>query len=246
MDIIVHKQFKTVNSWYANILLVVDCFSKMLYLEKLKTRKDSDVIKALGSILKRSKGTPEKIGADREGSFRSRALAQFLAKKGITLYHPVSYLHASLSERYVGRVKRVIARLFTLNGNHKWLGFEQDIANQINHSYNRAIKMRPVDVNKKNESQVWYNLYSKFIQTEPVKPRFRIGDLVKISTRTLKDVFQKSYDVGWSLETYKVASVRVIGSVPYYTLQDLHGNGIEGTFYNENLQLVGREENSDD
>lgn len=240
------NQFKRENAGYGYLLLAVDCFSKALFLEKLKTREAGDIVKALDAILKRSKRKPKKIGADRESGFRSAIVSKFLSKHQIELYHPISYLHSSLSERYVGRVKRIFARLFTRNGNHKWLGSEQDVAAQINNSYNRSIKMRSIDVNKKNESQVWENLFGKFADSKPIKARFKQGELVKISTRTLKDVFRKGYDVSWSSETFKVASVQRVGSVPFYTLQDLEGNSVEGTYYNEQLQSVGKAENSDE
>jgi hypothetical protein len=245
MDIIVYPQFKRANSGFAYLLLAVDCFSKALFLEKLKTRKASDIVKALEAILKRSGRKPEKIGADKETGFRSSLVSDFLKKHDIVMYHPVSYLHSSLAERYVLRVKRIFARLFTHQGNHKWLGSEQDVESQINNSYNKSIKMRSVDVTKANESEVWYNLYSQYIG-KTAKAKYKPGDLVKISTRTLKDVFKKAYDVSWTIETFKVRDVKTIGSVVYYTLEDLEGEKLEGTYYEQELQPVSRPENSDE
>lgn len=247
MDVIIYENYSRVNSGFSNILLAVDCFSKRVFVEKMKGRTAQDVKNALAQIFKRSKRKPTKIFADKDTAFTSTVVKGFLKKNGIELYHAVSYLHSSLAERYVGRFKRIMARIFTHNNNHRWLGYEQDVADNINHSYNRSIGMASADVNKKNESLVWHRLYSKYIRIKnPIKPKFKVGDLVKISTRTLKDVFRKSYDVSWSTETYKVKEIKGRDLVPYFKLEDLDGEEIEGSYYNEELQLVGRPENSDD
>lgn len=238
VDLIVYEQFKRQNGGYAYIMLAVDCFSKMVFVQKLKSKNSADVERAFELMFKQSKRKPEKIFSDKEPSFMSKQLKDFFAKHNVQIYNSVSWLHSSLSERYLGSFKRILARIFTQNKNNKWLGLEQDVANQMNNSYNSAIQMKPVEVNKKNESIVWHNLYSKYITQKPIKARFQVGDHVRISTRTLKDVFKKSYDVSWSVEVFKVKQVfRVV--VPYYSLQDLNGEDIQGKYYNENLQLVG-------
>lgn len=234
VDLIVCEQFKRQNGGYAYIMLAVDCFNKMVFVQKLKSKNSAHVEKALELMFKQSKRKPEKIFSDKEAAFMSKRLKEFFIKNNVQIYNSVSWLHSSIGERYLGTYRRILARIFTHNGNNKWLGLEQDVANQMNNSYNSAIRMRPADVNKKNESIVWDHLYSKYITQKPIKARFKVGDSVRISTRTLKDVFKKSYDVSWSLEVFRVV-------VPYYSLEDSNGEDIEGKYYNEDLQLVGDE-----
>ena len=140
----------------------------------------------------------------------------------------------------------IMVRIFTHQKNHKWLDVYQDVAHSMNNSYNRSIKMKSVEVKKSNESQVWDNLYAKYINVKKVKPKYKVGSLVKVSTRTLKDVFVKSFKPGWGLETFRIKQVHTGISVPYYSLEDLNKEDIQGIYYNEDLQLVGRPENSDE
>lgn len=242
-DLIVLENIARKNRGYAYILLTVDCFSKMVYVEKLKSKNSTDVLAAFKAIFEKRK--PEKLYADKERAFISKKLQDFFEKQNISMYHTVSWLHSSLAERYIGRFKRIMARMFTHNGNEKWIGLEQDIADQINNSYNRSIGMKPIQVNSSNESIVWDNLYRKFINAKVPKARYSVGDLVRISTRTLKDVFRKSYNISWTLEVFKIKEIKGQSLVPYYTLVDLQGNNIPGSYYNEDLQLVTREETSD-
>lgn len=132
----------------------------------------------------------------------------------------------------------------THNNNHNWIGVLADATKQINHSYNRSIGMASSQVTKKNESEDWFNLYSKYIKRKPRRPKFKINDLVKIAKHKLWT--DKSYDIGWSLETFKVKGILGLNLVPYYRLSDLHGEEIEGTYTDFDLQLVQRPENSDD
>ena len=244
-DLIDFNSIKTKNRGYAYILLCVDAFSKMTFVEPMKSKNAQDVEKAFAAIFKRSKQKPEKLYADKERAFISSTVQEFFDKNGVKLYHPISWLHASLAERYIRTFKSILARVLTFQGNKKWFGLEQDIANQMNNSFNRSIKMKPVEVSKKNESQVWDNLYSKYITAKPGKPKFKVGDLVRISARTLKDIFKKGYDVSWSTEIFKISEVRGLDLVPYYLLTDMNGEKIEGTYTDFDLQQVTSAEPKD-
>jgi hypothetical protein len=246
MDVIIYHGDKNINNGYSNILLTVDCFSKMVAVEKLKGRTAKDMVEALGNIFKRTKRKPLQIFADQDKAFTAKIFKAFLAKNSVHMYHSVSWLHSSLSERYLGTFKRIMGRIFTFRNSHKWIDVYLDVAASMNNSYNRAIQMKSVEVNKHNQSTVWHNLYSKYFNVKKARAWYRVGDLVKISTRTLKDVFVKSYNASWGLETYKIKSIHTGISVPFYTLSDLNGEDIQGMYYNEDLQLVSRPENSDD
>jgi hypothetical protein len=245
MDIIIFHGHKSVNAGYSNIVLIVDLFSKFVAVEKLKGRTAADMILALGSIFKLTKRKQLHLWCDKDTAFTARSFKAFLKKNSVQMYHVTSWLHAATAERYIGTFKRIVGRIFTHRNNYKWLDIYQSVAYSMNHSYNRSIKMRSVDVNKKNESEVWANLYSKYINITKVLPRYKVGQLVKISSRTLKDVFVKSYRPSWSIDTYMIKSVHPGITVPYYTLEDLNKEEIQGIYYNEDLQLVRSKENKD-
>jgi hypothetical protein len=245
MDIVIYEKYKRQNRGHSNILLAVDCLSKFLMCEPLKGRTADDVHDALLRMFKYTKRKPEKIFCDRDTAFRSGKVMEMLKTKGIEMYHGHSRLKASLSERYVGRLKRVLARIFTNRGKNNWIDVLDDVTNQINHSYNRSIKMSSVNVSKKNESEVWHNLYSKYINPKKKrKYKFNVGDLVKISKKRL--IFDKAYEQGWSDETFIVRERHDSHLVEYYILEDTEHELIESTFSPFDLQLVKKFENSDE
>ena len=47
----------------------------------------------------------------------------------------------------------------TQNQTFRYIDIVEEVTDAYNHRYHRSIKMRPVDVTKENESQVWDTLY---------------------------------------------------------------------------------------
>jgi len=96
--------------------------------------------------------------------------------------------------------------------------------------------MAPSEVNKKNESEVWYNLYHDLVEQKSIAPKFGIGDLVRISVNKLQ--FSKGYEANFSKEVFKIRSVNLTPGAPTYKLEDLSGELLQSSFYNEDLTIV--------
>jgi copper homeostasis protein CutC len=123
--------------------------------------------------------------------FYNAPVRELLKKYKVKLYSTVSPLKAQMAERYVRTIKTKIERLFTHTGKNNWVDSLEDLVKNINSSYNSAIKMTPDEVTKKNESEVFQNLYHKFIIMGKRKPKYQVGDLVKIANN--KITFQVRY-----------------------------------------------------
>ena len=85
--------------------------------------------------------------------------------------------------------------------------------------------MTPVEASQEeNESQVYKNLYQQKIIK---KPKFKIGDTVRIST--VKKEFRKVHDPTFMEENFidKILETDQIN----YEIKDLNKKGLEGTFY---------------
>lgn len=84
---------------------------------------------------------------------------------------------------------------FTVQGNTVYL----DILPKKN-------EMTPVEASKKkNEGTAYFNLHGD-MQQSPSKPKFKIGDKVRISK--WKHVFQKGYLPNWSEELFVVNKIQ--------------------------------------
>ena len=97
------------------------------------------------------------------------------------------------------------------------------------------LKMTPVEASKKkNKKIVWSNLYGDSIYLKPGKSKFAVGDKVRISKYKRK-VFDKGYTPNWTEELFVIDKINPTKPITY-SIVDLMGEEIKGTFYGQELQ----------
>ena len=107
-----------------------------------------------------------------------------------------------------------------------------DIVKEYNNKYHTSIKMKPIDV-KDNR----YINFKKEINNK--NPKFKVGDHVRISK--YKNIFAKGYMPNWSEEIFIIKKIK--NTVPWtYVINDLNGEEIIGTFYENELQKTKQNE----
>ena len=106
-----------------------------------------------------------------------------------------------------------------------------------NNSYHRSIKTTPSKVNKKNEQQIFENLYGyKQNEGDPtfVSIKFKKGTHVRIVKE--KTIFEKGYTSGLSKDIFIID--KIIAQNPVlYTLKELTGKSKPGMYYTEELHF---------
>ena len=89
----------------------------------------------------------------------------------------------------------------------------------------RNIKMTPVEASKKkNQGTVYFNLYGD-MDILSSKPKFKIGDKVRISKYKRK-VFDKGYTPNWSEEIFIVDKIQYTNPITY-KIKDLNNEEIK-------------------
>ena len=94
--------------------------------------------------------------------------------------------------------------------------------------------MSPIEASKKeNELTVWRNLYPDRLKINDLRPKFSVGDEVRISKK--KKTFEKGYTTRWTEEIFTIT--KILNTKPVtYKIADLNGEEIKGTFYDPELQ----------
>ena len=102
-----------------------------------------------------------------------------------------------------------------------------------NNRYHTTIKTAPIKVNKNNEKYIREYIYT-YNKTNKI-PKFKIGDLVRISLKR-RDLFDKiSGNIKWTEELFKIHSINK-SNVITYKIKDLNNEIIKGIFYERELQ----------
>ena len=144
---------------------------------------------------------------------------------------------ACMAERLIRTIKGRLYKYFHAKSTFKWIDVLQDIIDSYNNRQHSVIKMAPNQVNQDNEHKVRMNNLQrrgKVNQTQKYVA-FKPGDLVRMVTES--QVYKKKYLPRWSKELFKVKGVMRTQPV-VYSLEDLTGEVIKGTFYAAELQKV--------
>ena len=129
-------------------------------------------------------------------------------------------------------IKTKMWKQFTVQGNTVYLDILPKILKQYNNTKHSSIKTTPVESSKKkNESTVCFNLYGNMEQFSS-KPRFKIGDKVRISKYKRK-VFDEGYTPNWTEEIFLVDKIQSTNPITCRS-KDLNNEeiqGRQGSFY---------------
>ena len=233
-DLVEMQKFSKWNKGMKYLLMVTDIFSKYGWIKPLKDKKTESVSKAFDEIFK-SKRKPTMLWTDKGSEFISKHFKDFLSKKGIKLYYTENEEKLGIVERWHKTIKNTMWKMFTVNNNTVYGDKIDKLVNDYNNLRHSSIEMKPVEASKKeNQSKAWSNLYGELIYLKPGKPKFEIGDKVRIS-KYKRSVFDKGYTPNWTEEIFVID--RVIPTRPItFSIVDLVGETIEGTFYEQQLQ----------
>ncbi|XP_061192263.1 uncharacterized protein LOC133200489 [Saccostrea echinata] len=235
------------------LLVVVDVFSRYLWVRALKDKKAQTVIGAFKDILSDSR-KPKAIRTDKGTEFYNRYLKEYLKGKDIKIFYALNETKANFAERYIQTLKKRLYRYFTYKQKYEYLNILQDVVQSINDTPNRSLNGRiPSSVSKENEAEVRLDAY---LARQPTKGRttkfkkssnrkrtpytFKVGDQVRITH--LRRQFQRDYDQTYTEEIFIVSGRFVSQGIPIYKLMDMTNEPIQGSFYASELQKVNKDE----
>ena len=229
-DLVDMTQYSKINKGYKYIFTNIDVFSKIAYAYPIKSKKIQDIKPCFEKIFKNNK--PKFIWSDKEPAFLSKKIQQFFKDNNVKIYHTNSHLKAVVIERFNRSLRELMMKEFTKNNNTVWYNILPKLIKIYNNRYHSTIKMKPIQVNKSNEKYIKENVYT-YNKTSK-NPKFKIGDLVRISLKR-RDLFDKpSGNIKWSEELFKIHSINK-SNVITYKIKDLNDEIIEGIFYEREL-----------
>ncbi|XP_067668348.1 uncharacterized protein [Haliotis asinina] len=240
------------NQGYRYLLCVIDVFSKMAWVQPMKSKTGTTLIEAFQRILKQAEGrVPSMLQTDKGTEFVNKPFQAFLKKQDIHFYTSQNpETKASVVERFQRTLKNRMWRYFTQHGTRHYLKALPQLMHAYNHRIHRTIGQRPVDVHPHNpydEIQVLDHMERQKEERQKQrqqkqKHRQHQHSLLLPGTRVrlnkTKGTFDKGYLPNWTSELFTVDRV-VKGRVPpVYRVKDDHGEVLQGNFYPEELQPI--------
>ena len=127
--------------------------------------------------------------------------------------------------RFFRTLKNKIYKHMTSASKNVYIDKLDDIVNEYNNTYNRTIKMKPIE--DRNNAYI-----DSIKEVNDKDPKSKVGDHVRISK--YKNVFDKGYTPNWSKE--------VKNTLPWtYVINNLNGKEIIEKFYEKELQKTNQQ-----
>ena len=232
-DLVDMVKYSRMNKGYKYIFTNIDIFSKYAWSFPIKSKKISDIKPCFQKIFKERK--PKYIWSDQESSFFSKEMLKFFEDNNVKIYHTYSNLKAVIIERFNRSLRELMMKEFVKNNNTVYYNILPELIKKYNNRFHRTIKMKPINVNKKNEKLIKNTVYNYDITNK--KPKFEINDIVRISLKR-RELFDKpTGNIKWSEELFKIFKINK-SNVITYQLKDMNNEIIKGIFYEKELQLT--------
>ena len=242
-DLVDMSAFSKKNRGYKYMLNVIDVFSRYAWIKPLKDKSAKTVLSAFEEIMLDEKAIPSKLWVDQGSEFYNKDFLQFLKKNGIKIYSTFSEHKASVIERFNKTIKSMMYRdIFTSRQTRNWIDDIDDLLEVYNMRKHTSLDMTPFqayNLDEKEQKKLWTKQVSKPYKGKQKKPKFKVGDSVRISR--VKGTFEKGYEENWSKEVFKISSVSK--TYPFiYKIEDYNKEPIKGGFYENELQKTALED----
>lgn len=229
------------NNGYRYILVVVDCFSRMIYARPLKRKTAQLTANALYDVFDQLKKSgilsPRSLmGSDLGTELWNTETDKVFEKFGTShfaLRAPKKASLAEISGRYL--LDRIYKHMHATD-TKKWIDDLQKFVDAKNSRPNKSLGgLASNQVTVANQASVFESLFpDRYEHVKPKKPPFTIGQTVQLALDALP--FGKSFHGYFSEKIYKIKQRLEYNGIYRYTLEDT-SDGIEvsGTYYKEEL-----------
>ena len=230
---------------YAHILFIIDIFSRFLWTFPLKTLQGNETSKILKKAFEERK--PMKVRTDGGSEFVNKAVKNVLKSLDIDHFITKNETKANYAERVIRTVKDKMGRYMEEKQTHKWDDVLSQMTRSYNHTPHRTINMRPINVNKSNQNELWTNQFNSVPsssikkETAPkwrqIRYKFSVGNHVRLSA--FKRAFDKAaFSHRWTTEIFVIRKRYIKQGRPLYELNDYMGETVDGSFYEPELQRI--------
>ncbi|XP_061193922.1 uncharacterized protein LOC133202165 [Saccostrea echinata] len=236
------------------LLVVIDVFTRYVWLCALKNKTSSNVLKGLKNCFQ-NLGFPRKIRTDAGKEFTAHLVQNYLKSVEVTHFTTQGESKSNFVERVIRTLRSLMHRYMKKTRSFRYIDKLQTLVTNYNHTPHRSLGYKaPSEINETNEVDQIILQYFKSPVKRKIKKvsklakklrssfRFKVGDTVRISH--LKHVFERKFMEKFTGEVFKIKSRFLKQNIPMYKLQDLRNEDLTGSFYEQELQKIEKLEDT--
>ena len=171
---------------YKYLLVVIDIFSRHAWIEPIKDKTANEIVKAFNKIISEGR-IPHRLRTDGATDFTSKKFQDYVKSKKIIHFTTYGVKQANYVERFIKTIKSKINRYIVQKNTPRYIDVLPKSVKSYNNTWHSGIQAIPSQVTKKNEKELWWQMYwpkHKFIKGKKQKKipyKFNIGDKVRVS-----------------------------------------------------------------
>jgi transposase InsO family protein len=246
-DLIDIREFAPLNDGVQYLLLLIDVFTKKMWVAPMRNKSGLESAYVFRVWLQSLNRTPEILRTDNGKEFSARAVQRVLQEYRVEWQIARGTSKAAVAERANKTLQILIYKYMTHNETFEYLPKLKNLVTTYNERPHHTLELKfsPNEADKvENQPDVhaihirrWEKLKKK---NRRKKPRFKIGDVVRIKIEPKKlDRNRRAYVKQFKGEHFIVQRVNNRMAVTMYYIRSLDDNEvIEGGFYGEELQRI--------
>ena len=146
------------NDGYKYLLVVIDIFSRYGWVEPLKDKTANEIVKAFDKVLQEGR-IPKRLRSDSAKDFTSEKFQKYVKSKKITHFVTHTEKQANYVECFIKTLKSKIFKYMVEKNSARYIDVLPKIVQSYNRTWHSGIRSEPINVNKTNEKQLWWQMY---------------------------------------------------------------------------------------
>ena len=240
-DITFVNNLKEYNDNISFLLVVMECFSRKIFVAPMKTKSTAEVIEKFDNVRSYIDKSPHTLYVDKGSEFNSGSFKDYCKEYNIRVIFSESTSKAALVERAQRTLQGIMYKFMNQFSTKRYIDSLDKIVSSFNSRVNRTIKMSPNNAYlEHNYTMVMKNLelyYQKALQRRK-KAKYKVGDRTRIYIIPKEGVFRKGYTPIFSSEIFTIYAVNTRLPEPRYYIKDESNNKIVGSFQAQELSIV--------
>lgn len=150
----------TQNDGFRFLLVLIDIFSRFLFIVPLKTKKNQDIIEGLNRVFTTYRRKPRVLRTDKGSEFKNKFLKSWLVKQKVNVIYTQNETKANYAERVIRTIKNLMYRYFMKNRTYRYVEILQKLVESYNNRPHRSLGgLSPGSVNEDNADETRYLTY---------------------------------------------------------------------------------------
>ena len=224
------------------LLVIIDIFTKFVWVYPLKNKTARSVLVALQKWLRDVRVKPRKFMSDRGNEFVNASVQNLFRNNNIEFVEAYGTLKACIAERVNKTLQILIYKYLTEKETTRYINVLQKIVQTYNNRGHRTLEgMTPAEADRpRSQAQVqaiYHDRYAKLAEKRR-GPKFRVGTIVRLKTMPKKiGSSGRAYAEQFHGEYFRIARINRTMPVPLYYLRSMDdGEMVKGGLYAEQLQ----------